>query len=138
MAIVYRFPVDSATLAPFAEQLKVKPEFLARLLMLLWLLNQRGIKWRVRELYRTLAQEQRNWAQGRNAQGVVIDKAKVVTYAPPGTSRHGKGEAADIDLPLSKRTEFGELAEQCGLIWGGRWTAKFPPHGDWGHVELPR
>ena len=69
-----------------------------------------------------------------------------VTHAGPGQSYHQRGLAADsaflIDghVVISERDPriagayelFGRVAEQAGLVWGGRWRSL----KDLGHVEL--
>ena len=96
------------------------------------------------------ATQARLWAKGRDAEGKVVDPRKVVTWAPPGTSRHEErrkgrgGEAFDVarlhpdgrvtwnDVPWAR---VGRIGEELGLKWGGRWKGK---KRDKPHFQLPR
>lgn len=49
---------------------------------------------------RTWAQQQAEWAIGRDANGVVVNPRIVVTHAPPGYSYHEYGMAGDV-CPVS-------------------------------------
>jgi peptidoglycan L-alanyl-D-glutamate endopeptidase CwlK len=84
---------------------------------------------------RTSAEQAELYAQGRSKPG------KVVTWAKPGSSAHNFGLAFDFvplrfgkpvwgtkgaDLALWQRC--GQLGEQLGLEWGGRWTKVDMPH----------
>jgi len=57
-------------------------------------------------------------------------------------SKHLMGQAFDVDIhgwnrddiPLWWFTQLGQLGEQLGLRWGGRWSG----FRDYGHFENPR
>lgn len=77
------------------------------------------------------------WRQGRTTPG------PIVTWARPGQSPHKYGAAADLAFLVNGAPSWaeshpwlrlGELAEACGLDWGGRWPA---PKTDRPHVQLP-
>jgi peptidoglycan LD-endopeptidase CwlK len=81
--------------------------------------------------YRSNDEQAAEYAKGRTAPG------KIVTYAKPGQSKHNHtingrpaalaydavplvgGKAAWSDAALLQR--MGELGEQAGLEWAGRW-----------------
>lgn len=81
--------------------------------------------------YRSNEEQAAEYAKGRTAPG------KIVTYAQPGQSKHNHtifgvpaslaydavplvgGKAAWNDARLLQR--MGELGEQAGLQWAGRW-----------------
>jgi hypothetical protein len=54
-----------------------------------------GIYARITSGLRTNAEQAQDWAAGRNAAGVVVNAAVVVTHAPPGYSAHNFGLAVD-------------------------------------------
>lgn len=74
------------------------------------------------------------YALGRTLPG------RIVTQAEPGESLHEQGRAIDFAFDVPKGQDIwdgpweliGELAEELGLLWGGRWTRPDRPH-----VELP-
>lgn len=70
------------------------------------------------------------YAQGRTTPG------RIVTYAKPGQSKHERGRAGHVEVAEKYRVQLGEAVERQGLVWGGRWVVKFPPLGDWQHMEL--
>jgi peptidoglycan L-alanyl-D-glutamate endopeptidase CwlK len=84
--------------------------------------------------YRSIAEQNRLYAQGRTKPG------KIVTQAKGGYSWHNFGLAADyVFLDADGRatyagpwSKFGQIAESCGLEWGGSWkTFKDRPHVQW-------
>lgn len=97
---------------------------------------------RVRSGRRTLAQQQRIYGDGRTVlecQRVGVPGAyahpgaEKRTWTLPECSKHVKGEAFDIDFGQYGKEHFssiGEIGEECGFYWGGRWEAK-----DYGHFE---
>lgn len=110
-------------------------------------LLQAGIEFRRSETWRDPARQAALFAQGRTAPG------DIVTYAPPESSPHCtiKGGqpfalAADYIVYLNGKPAFGttppefeiwdcfgEIAEDNGLVWGGRFTKI----RDACHVEVP-
>lgn len=89
--------------------------------------------------YRSAAEQDELYAQGRTKPG------SIVTNAKGGTSQHNWGIAADFFQNVKGHAydewffdEVGPIAEAIGLGWGGRWT-DFPdkPHlylPDWGDM----
>jgi len=118
--------------------------------------TRHGLITKVIETYRDETTQLVNWQKGRDAQGNIIDRAAIVTNAPPGASYHGVRYNAGmpcslayhlaIDVPgppllgfgdsrLTKAAEalytgLGILGEDLGLTWGGRWQLR-----DWTHFE---
>ena len=89
---------------------------------------------------RTMAEQQALYDQGRNKPG------KIVTWAKPGSSAHNYGLAFDFvplrngkpvwgtkGADLALWTRCGQLGEQLGLEWGGRWAKK----PDMPHFQIP-
>lgn len=85
---------------------------------------------RVVQGFRTFAEQQRLFDQGRSLPG------KIVTNSRPGYSWHNYGLAFDVGLfdksgsyidESSLYTKLGPIGEAVGLVWGGRWH----------HVDLP-
>lgn len=113
-----------------------------------WFLLQAALagfgKLRVRSGKRGLEEQQRYYGLGRTRAeckkaGVpevfAMPLEKEVTWVRPEESRHVKGEAFDVDLrgyAVAMYGLIGEIGEECGLVWGGRWEVK-----DYGHFELP-
>ena len=92
--------------------------------------------------FRTVAQQQALYAQGRTKPG------KIVTYCDGiiKKSNHQSGRAVDlafIDDPKTEKNEtwaedspwivYGTIAKFLGLSWGGDWA---PPKTDKPHIEL--
>jgi len=74
------------------------------------------------------------YAQGRTAKGSIVTNSKTVSFhGPPGLAfdfcKNVKGNEYD-DAAFFRRV--GELAEEIGFTWGGRWV-NFPdsPHIQW-------
>lgn len=97
-----------------------------------------GLRVRITQTRRTLDEQQHLYHQGRmyqNGAWIVVDWAKVVTKAAPGTSAHNFGMAFDIcfegadpylDAYLHEHAVYdprwaqvGEIGEKLGLSWGG-------------------
>ena len=89
----------------------------------------------VTETLRSRARQAWLYAQGRTRPG------KVVTNAPPGSSKHEMGRAVDVAFVAANGTvtwdgpwgKLGVAGESAGLSWGGRWR-RFK---DYPHFELP-
>ena len=86
------------------------------------------------EGFRTFEQSDDYYAQGRTKPG------KIITNARGGDSLHNYSIAADYVKLIGGQWSWdgsfkslGELAEQCGLEWGGNWK-RFP---DYPHVQMP-
>lgn len=94
---------------------------------------------RVAQGLRTWEEQAAIYAQGRDANGKVINKRMVVSNAPPGHSQHNFGLAVDlIPFTLLQQPgwastsplweELGEMGEGLKLTWGGRWRTPDLPH----------
>ena len=89
-----------------------------------------GIDYIVTCTYRSQAEQDRLYAQGRTAPG------KIVTWTR--RSRHTSRKAFDICIMVNGKpdwcidnpdwTRAGEIAESVGLEWGGRWAKPDFPH----------
>ena len=112
-------------------------DFVHRLLVVFKLMKERhGYQMVLIEGYRSPQRQEELLAQGAH-----------VTRAGANMSYHQYGLAADVaffvngQVAISERDPrimrgyelYGEIAEQVGLFWGGRWQMK-----DYGHVELRR
>lgn len=112
-------------------------EFVQRLLLVFKLMKERhGYEMVLLEGYRTPERQNQLLAKGWH-----------VTQAAANMSYHQYGLAADAAfmrdgrIVISERDSwvmrgyelYGEIAEQVGLTWGGRWKMQ-----DYGHVELRR
>jgi len=109
------------------------PEFRARLDEFERRLEAAGIGVKMTCGYRSAAEQNRLYAQGRTAPG------RIVTNARGGYSWHNYGLAADYAFAAGGRITwdgpwnvFGRIARECGLEWGGGWK-KLPdrPHVQW-------
>jgi peptidoglycan L-alanyl-D-glutamate endopeptidase CwlK len=95
---------------------------------------EEGIDYMITCTYRSQEEQDRLYAQGRTAPGVVVTWAK--------HSRHTDREAFDIAIlkngKISWRTEDykrpAEIGEEVGLSAGGHWKT----NRDWPHFELRR
>ena len=80
--------------------------------------------------FRTYAEQEKLYAQGRTTPG------NIVTNAKPGTSNHEKGLAVDLafqkDGKLSYEQRYYDLivpiAKKLGIDWGGNWKFVDKPH----------
>ena len=105
-----------ATLEPVTA--KLAREHLRRL-------HAEGLNFKITSGTRTFAEQAKIYAQGRTAPG------KIVTRAKPGSSWHNFGVAYDITLFSGKNpvwespkyTRAGEIGEELGLRWGGRFKS---------------
>lgn len=88
---------------------------------------------------RSMAEQEAIYAQGRTKPGPIVSHAK------PGQSYHNYGLAFDIAIVKDGRVtwddkvdvdeddvpdyvEVGEIGEQLGMEWGGRWKRQDLPH----------
>lgn len=109
-----------------------------------------GVAVRIESCYRDPGEQARLWALGREQLGgrwSIVDRAKVVTHAPPGRSAHEYGEAAHLVLydPATNAwlddshprwRWLGRLVDEHGLEWGGTFrTPDGKPFYDAAHVE---
>lgn len=112
-------------------------EFVQRLLLIFKLMKERhGYEMVLVEGYRSPERQAQLFSQGGH-----------LTQAPANMSYHQYGLAADAAfmrqgrVVISERdpwvmeayARYGEIAEELGLVWGGRWKMR-----DYGHVELQR
>lgn len=105
-------------------------------------LAEENINIRVVQSLRTYREQAALYAEGRDADGNVVDKSKVVTNAKPGTSWHNYGLAVDVapfdggipdwnaSHPAWQR--IVAIGEGVGLVSGSTWRT-FP---DWPHFQL--
>lgn len=106
-----------------------------------------GIELAVTAGFRTPAEQMALYTKGRlynaTAEGwTVVDPKRVVTNALPVYAPHCRGAAYDV-VPIVEEkarwdridlfTRVGEIGEELGLTWGGRW----PKLKDMPHFELP-
>lgn len=94
--------------------------------------RQEGLAMQMDLVYRTVAQQDALYAQGRTQPG---DR---VTGARGGQSWHNYGLGADVVISTPQGqpswpddgnwTRYGEIAEDRGLTWGGRWRNPDRPH----------
>lgn len=100
---------------------------------------QQGIGVVITQGYRSSAEQDRLYQQGRTTKGPIVTNAK------PGSSKHNYGVAFDVALvdergqPTWKSStpgvwdKLGQIGESLGLKWGGRWKGFV----DRPHFELP-
>lgn len=96
--------------------------------------KQEGIKLIVTQTYRTAEEQQALYDQGRKIPG------RIVTNAPPGYSWHEFRRAFDVAIKSFAGDTtpknlydgpwelIGDLGEEAGLEWGGRWKHPDLPH----------
>lgn len=102
-----------------------------------------GLDARLLMTYRTPAEQDRFYAQGRTLPG------KIITSLKGSASKHchtmnGKPAAKAFDFGIFEGGKYitngsdwqyeraGVIGEELGLTWGGRWTRPFDPS----HLEL--
>lgn len=96
----------------------------------------------ITETWRDSKRQAELWAFGRDALGNIVNPMLVRTHARPGQSKHefmmdGKPAAKAFDVGLknadgtanwdnanSHWLRMGEIGEELGLTWGGRWPGK--------------
>jgi peptidoglycan L-alanyl-D-glutamate endopeptidase CwlK len=96
-----------------------------------------SLKWLITSSRRTIAEQDKLFAQGRTAPG------KIVTKAKGGQSPHNFGMAVDCvpikdgdcwwDAPEGFWSTYGAIAKNHGLVWGGDFSGGFT---DVPHIEL--
>jgi peptidoglycan L-alanyl-D-glutamate endopeptidase CwlK len=129
-------PLSEARLAEVHPALAAKVRSMAEMLAL------ENINIRVVQSLRSWAEQAALYAEGRDTEGNVVDKSKVVTNAKPGYSYHNLGLAIDVcpfeegipdwnsNHPVWKR--IVAVGESVGLVSGSIWRT-FP---DWPHFQL--
>jgi peptidoglycan L-alanyl-D-glutamate endopeptidase CwlK len=127
---------------PFADQLR---EFILAA-------RKVGMPVALFEGLRTMERQKQLYSEGRDAEGHIIDRAKIVTDAPPGMTFHNYGVAGDVVFVGTSQgphwayswdskwpwKKLGELGQSMGLEAGMFWP-KFPdePHFEirYGYAE---
>lgn len=97
----------------------------------------------IAQTYRSNADQLAAWQCGRDADGNIIDKSKIITYAKPGASKHNCldtqlrpcSRAADILIVRHGRVVgdkddpsyeiLGTIGKNLGLEWSGDWKKSF-------------
>jgi len=105
----------------------LEPSTLARIRAWLGICEQRGYNVRVISVFRSFAEQDALYAQGRTAPGPRVTNAK------GGQSFHNVRRAIDFGVYLGGvlsqdpdvYRQVGKAGEDAGLEWGGRWTG-FP------------
>ncbi len=102
--------------------------------------HKRGLNIQVFEGLRSIERQNALYSQGRDAQGNVVDKSKIVTNVKGGSSYHNYGVAVDVvfhgNQPWGEQHDWeglGKSGEEAGLEWGGRWTSFV----DRPHFQIP-
>lgn len=109
------------------------PQFARKLSLFEKKLAEHGVKVVFTWGYRSIAEQNRLYAMGRNQAG------KKVTNARGGYSWHNFGLAADYAFVINGKVTwdgpwamFGKIARECGLEWGGDFkTILDRPHVQW-------
>lgn len=112
----------------------VKPELASKVLQILEMANREGFDLMVSQGFRSIAEQNKLYAQGRTTRG------KIVTNARGGQSNHNFGTAVDFVFIVGGQpswderlyTNIGRWAKIVGLKWGGNWRS----FKDLPHVEL--
>lgn len=120
----------------------IYPIFLEKVKLLIANCQARGVDYWAISGYRTWAEQDALFAQGRDKNGTVVDKIKVVTNARGGQSNHNYTIAVDF-CPDKDKTRDGlqpdwndaayvilaeEAAKIPGLESGRNWKFKDNPH----------
>lgn len=120
----------------------VHPDLKAKVLRMMNAFAELGCPVMVTDGVRTLKQQQALYAKGRTQPGPRVTNADGVRHKSNHQVKDdGFGHAVDfafLDAAGKPTWEgpwalLGEMAEQQGLVWGGRWTKLV----DRPHVELP-
>lgn len=129
---------DTERIAKLNEERLSNPKNIAGLVVKVWALiklaKKQGYPLLVTTAYRSIAEQNKLYAQGRTTPG------KIVTNAKGGQSKHNKGEAVDLAFVINDEIVwdikyYKLLRAWCvsvGLKWGGNWK-KFK---DYPHVEI--
>lgn len=102
---------------------RLHPAMRERVIGLVDLLKTRDVPMRLFEAYRSPERQQSLFAQGRNRNGAIIDKKKVVTHARPFESYHQYGLAVDMVIGIRGR-EWDDQSKE-----GRAWWAAFQAAG---------
>jgi peptidoglycan L-alanyl-D-glutamate endopeptidase CwlK len=104
---------------------RIYPPFLERVLQLLADAKAQGHTYVATQGWRSYAQQDALYAQGRSAPG------PAVTNAQGGRSAHNFGIAIDLYAGSWRPADYeplGKLAKAQALEWGGDWKNKDLPH----------
>lgn len=102
------------------------------------LCEKKGLKIKITECFRSVAEQDELYAQGRTKKGNIVTNAKGSTYS----SMHQWGVAFDICRNDGKGAynnddgffkKVGKIGQSIGLEWGGSWTSIV----DLPHFQLP-
>ncbi len=112
----------------------VTPELARKVLQILEIANREGFDLLVSQGFRSVAEQNKLYAQGRTTRG------KIVTNARGGQSNHNFGTAVDFCFIVGGQPSWderlykniGRWARIVGLKWGGNWRS----FKDLPHVEL--
>lgn len=125
-----------AQLAKLMEQLRImttlQPIMKRKGDMVIAEMKRRGFDVKITQGYRSKAEQDKLYAQGRTTPG------KIVTNAKGGQSFHNYGVAIDFAFIVDGKFSWasslpwgmlGDVGEKYGMEWGGRWKS-FPdlPH----------
>ena len=117
---------------------QLHPKLQLKLLQLIMLCNEKGLKIQITECLRTKEEQDALFAQGRTKPGNVVTNAPGSSYS----SCHQWGIAADycradgraaFDNSDGFFDKVGKIGMQIGLEWGGSWTSPV----DKPHFQLP-
>ena len=117
---------------------QLHPKLQLKLLQLLILCEQKGLKIQIPECLRTVAEQDALFAKGRTSPGNVVTNAPGSSYS----SMHQWGVAADFCRADGRGAfddsdgffgKVGLIGMQIGLEWGGSWTSPV----DKPHFQLP-
>ncbi len=135
--IIFRkrlFPTDLVSDAQTQEQINTLHPFVRPLATkFINAAADQGIQLRITQGYRSYAEQEKDYAQGRTAPGSII------TYALPGQSFHNFGLAFDVECIVNGKATYscpwdkiGALGKSFGFKWGG----DFKNLADNGHFEM--
>lgn len=117
---------------------KLHPKLQDKIAELEVLCKKNGLKIKITECLRTVAEQDALYAQGRTKPGKIVTNAKGSTYS----SMHLWGVAVDVCRDDGKGayydndgffTKVGKLGQSIGLEWGGSWKSIV----DKPHFQLP-
>ncbi len=121
---------------------EVHPQLAARVRTMAHMLEEEGIIIQVVQSLRSWTEQAALYAQGRDGNGNIVDRSKVVTNAKAGSSWHNYGLAVDVAPFDAERPDWNAnhpawkrivaVGESCGLLSGSTWRT-FP---DWPHFQM--
>lgn len=114
---------------------QVHPLLVAKIGAVLQQMHHAGTPMRITDGFRSVAEQQRLYAQGRTTPGRIVTQCDGIRKP----SNHQSGRAVDCAFlgpdPYAEShpwARYGALVRAQGLIWGGDWTKPDRPH-----AELP-